>query len=288
MIITYLQGSEMKFFMYLILIFLYILLIYQIYKLYKNYIKYKYDNDHLQSKNDLQIVEVEVIENCQDDEIQSKQEIEYNYEYDFDILVKKSLYNPIKDSLYYFSNLYDLVICEHELIDEPFHSKFYEILIFLSDNEFMIVDPSSKVINLNIRDENNQMKTSKSYNVFSLKDIYEFVIKSLFNKMLKLKKEDTQNIIIAIFVVLLEKSIHYNSNESTANMMMRILNSYKYKDEIMKIVQLIKSDSNEYSFIKESINTSLLNIETYPYNDFEIQKPLKIREELPQKYLKNF
>ena len=36
--------------------------------------------------------------------------------------------------------------------------------------------------------------------------------------------------------------------------MMRILNNYKYKDEIMKIVQLIKSDSNEYSFIKESIN----------------------------------
>ena len=71
-------------------------------------------------------------------------------------------------------------------------------------------------------------------------------------------------------------------------MMMRILNNYEYKDEIMKIVQLIKSDSNEYSFIKESINTSLLNIETYPYNDFEIQKPLKIREELPQKYLKNF
>ena len=191
----------MKFFMYVILIFLYILLIYQIYKLYKNYIKYKYDNDHLQSKNDLQMIEDEIIENCQDDEIQSKQEIEYNYEYDFDILVKKSLYNPIKDSLYYFSNLYDLVICEHELIDEPFHSKFYEILIFLSDNEFMIVDPSSKVINLNIRDENNQMKTSKSYNVFSLKDIYEFVIKSLLNKMLKLKKEDTQNIIIAIFVV---------------------------------------------------------------------------------------
>ena len=53
-------------------------------------------------------------------------------------------FNPIYDGLHDFNFIYELVIHDNLWINEPFHSKFYEFCMIINDNDFMIIDPSSK------------------------------------------------------------------------------------------------------------------------------------------------
>ena len=69
--------------------------------------------------------------------------------------VQYSLYYPIYDGLVDFISIYELVVHNNLWINEPFHTKFYEFCMIINDNDFMIIDPSSKVITMNIRDKYN-------------------------------------------------------------------------------------------------------------------------------------
>lgn len=194
------------------------------------------------------------------------------------------LYNPCWD-LEYLAPLYKDVILENLWINEPFHSKFYEILILLDHNEFMIIDPNSKVISMNIRDKNNRVHASKSYQVFATKDIVKAIIRESMRDILKFQKHDAQHILLAICIMALERSVHYTSQEVVKNTFKELFKDYQYVNDIEYIIELIKQKEQKLLFVQSAFKGAFSTTKTEPYNDSEVSKPLQIQKELPTKYL---
>lgn len=198
--------------------------------------------------------------------------------------IRLTLFNARKDldELIY---LYELVIVKNYWINEPFYSKFYEFLLLLEQNEFMIVDSNAKVISMNLRDHNNQVQTSKAYQVYSSREIIEYVIQTSMHNVLKFEKSDGQNIVMSICVFILEKSLHYLSQETPQNIINSLLSDYENSQDVREIVALIKEKNSSLKFVVDAFEEALNRIGTYPYNDSEVVKPLQLPLKLPQKSL---
>jgi hypothetical protein len=201
---------------------------------------------------------------------------------------------PIKLSLYDTNNLdykmtdlYEKVIHSNLWINEPFHSKFYEFLMLINDNNFMIIDPNSKVITMNVRDKQNKMQTSKYYQVYSTKDIIRHSITYCMSDITRFNKKDAQNLVISIFILVLKQSIHFQSQEVPQNIIDEILEGYEQAQAIKNIIQMIESKNEKVYFIQESIYNAFCVVETLPYNDSEVTKALEIKQKLPQKLLQS-
>ena len=199
--------------------------------------------------------------------------------------VQYSLFNPIYDGLHDFNFIYELVIHDNLWINEPFHSKFYEFCMIINDNDFMIIDPSSKVITMNVRDNYNKVQTSKSYQVYSSKEIIKNVIRYCITDIKSYEKIEAQNLLISIFIIVLKQSVHYLSHEIPINIIDKVLEGYEYTQAIRDIVLLIEEKDSQFYFIQESIYNAFNAVETLPYNDSEVPKTIKIREEQPIKLL---
>jgi len=199
--------------------------------------------------------------------------------------VKYSFYNSDRDLKYSLDYLYKLIVQNNLWINEPFHSKLYELLILLNENEFMIFDRNSQPIKMNIRDHNNQISVSHAYEVFDTIDIIEFTIRDTINDILKYKKYDAQNIILAIFILLLKKSQHYLSKNIFVEIVENLLKDYKYSNEIKNIINLINKENSELSFIKNSVKKAYQRTDTHPYTDYEVSRQLLLDVKLPQKFL---
>ena len=199
--------------------------------------------------------------------------------------VQYSLFNPIYDGLHDFISIYELVIHDNLWINEPFHSKFYEFCMIINDNDFMIIDPSSKVITMNIRDKYNKVQTSKSYQVFSTKDIIKYVIRYTIADIKSYEKIEAQNLVISIFILVLKQSVHYLSYDVPQNIIDKVLEGYEHTQAIRDIVLLIEERDSQFYFIQESIYNAFNRVETLAYNDSEVPKSIKIREKQPTKLL---
>ena len=201
--------------------------------------------------------------------------------------IRLTLYNFRRD-LKKFIYLYELVVVRNYWVDEPFYSKFYELLIVMEKNEFMIVDSNAKVITMNLRDRNNKVHISKAFEVYNAGEIIKFVIKASMQDILQFKKYDAQNIVIAICVFLFEKSTHYLSKDVPQNIINDLLSTYVYALDIRKIVKLIKEEKSSVSFIVKAFEDALMITEIYPYTDSEVPKQLQLLKKLPQKFLQEF
>ena len=199
--------------------------------------------------------------------------------------VQYSLFNPIYDGLHDFISIYELVIHDNLWINEPFHSKFYEFCMIINDNDFMIIDPSSKVITMNIRDKYNKVQTSKSYQVYSSKEIIKNVIRYSITDIKSYEKIEAQNLLISIFIIVLKQSVHYLSYDVPQNIIDKVLEGYKHTQAIRDIVLLIQKRDSQLYFIQESIYNAFNRVETLAYNDSEVPKSIKIREKQPTKLL---
>ena len=186
----------MKFFIILLIIVSTIFLFYCLYKMYQK--KVLKEKNTLQKENYLQNLQQKVVNQEID------KELERNYKLNTH-KVQYSLFNPIYDGLHDFNSIYELIIHDNLWINEPFHTKFYEFCMIINDNDFMIIDPSSKVITLNIRDKYNKVQTSKSYQVFSTKDIIKYVIRYSITDIKSYNKIEAQNLLISIFIIVLKQ-----------------------------------------------------------------------------------
>jgi len=212
------------------------------------------------------------------------EEPEQLYEFNTD-QIKYSLYNPSFEGLHELSSLYKLVVHNNLWIDEPFHTKFYEFLMIINDNNFMIIDSLSKVITMNTRDKYNKVQTSKSYQVYSTKEIIKYAIPYCMGNIKRFNKRDAQNLLISIFVVVLKQSVHYLSREVPQNSIDKLLKGYKYAQAVKSIVELVEEADEQLYFIQESIYDAFTVLETFPYNDSEVSKAIEIRRQPPQKLL---
>jgi len=201
--------------------------------------------------------------------------------------IRLTLFNAKRD-LKKFIDLYELVIVENYWVNEPFYSQFYELLIVMEKNEFMIVDSNAKVITMNLRDRNNKVHISRAFEVYNSGEIIKFVIKASMQDILQFKKYDAQNIVIAICVFLFEKSTHYLAKDVPQYIINDLLSTYVYALDVRKIVKLIKEEKSSVSFIVKAFEDALMITKTYPYTDSQVARQLELPKKLPQKFLQEF
>ena len=262
-----------------------IFLFYYLYKIYKhNLEEVAKEKERLQKQNDLQIA----LQNAMNEEITEEVEPEPEKFYELNThKVRYALYNPSSEGLHELRAIYKLVVHDNLWINEPFHTKFYEFLMLINDNDFMIIDPYSKVITMNVRDKYNKVQTSKSYQVYSTKDIIKHMISYCMEDIAKFNKKDAQNLLMSIFILSLKQSVHYLSKDVPQNIIDRILKDYKEAPEIENIIQMIKDKNEQLHFMQQSLYNAFSVVDTFPYNDSEVPKALEIRKELPQKLLQS-
>jgi len=263
----------MKFFSNTLMIVGTIFLFYYLYKIYKLYQEeVAKEKEEAQKPSLLQIAIQEALEEDLLYELNTHK-------------VKYSLYNPSFEGLHEFRAIYKLVVQDNLWINEPFHSKFYEFLILINDNQFMIIDPYSKVITMNVRDRHNKVQTSKSYQVYSTKDIIKHMISYCMDDITRFNKKDAQSLLLSIFIVALKQSVHYLSKDVPQNIIDKMLVGYEQASVVSNIVQMVEAKNEKVYFIQETFYDAFSVVETLPYNDSEVPKPLEIRKELPQKLL---
>jgi len=262
-----------------------IFLFYYLYKIYKhNLEEVAKEKERLQKQNDLQIA----LQNAMNEEITEEVEPEPEKFYELNThKVRYALYNPSFEGLHEFRAIYRLIVQDNLWINEPFHTKFYEFLMLINDNQFMIIDPYSKVITMNVRDKYNKVQTSKSYQVYSTKDIVKHMISYCMEDITRFNKKDAQNLLISIFIVALKQSVHYLSKDVPQNIIDRMLKDYKEAPMIRNIVHMVETKKEKVDFIQEAFYDAFSVVETLPYNDSEVPKALEIRKELPQKLLQS-
>lgn len=278
----------MKLFIISIIIISSIFLFYYVHKIYKLYLeKVAKENENLQKQNHSHITLEEVINNDIEEEvIEPEPEPEIYYELNSH-KVRYSLYNPSSEGLDEFSSIYKFVVLDNFWINEPFHTKFYEFLMIINDNNFMIIDPYSKVITMNVRDRHNKVQTSKSYQVYSTKDIIKHMISYCMDEITEFNKKDAQSLVISLFILVLKQSVHYLSKDVPQNIINKMLKDYEQAPIIENIIQMIKDKNEQLHFIHESLSDAFSVIQTSPYNDSEVPKALEIRKKLPQKLLQS-
>ena len=150
----------------------------------------------------------------------------------------------------------------------------------------MMIDPHSRVITINVRGKDNQLTTSKSFQVFATRDIVIAMFNNAMSDIVRFNKHDAQNIAIAMCVIALEQSLHYQSNEAFLDTIKTILNDYEFTEDVYNISNLVKEADEQLQFVDNAVKIAFQTSSTYAYNDSEVPKTLQLPTKLPQKVLK--
>jgi hypothetical protein len=148
----------------------------------------------------------------------------------------------------------------------------------------MIVDFNAKKVTMDLRDTNNKVHTSIAYQVFNTRDIIKFVLIEIIADITWHKKEEAQNILIALLIYSLHQSVYALSNKATNDIIDEVMKDYQHTVAVFKIVGLITDRSYEL-FITYAFEKAFHEIDTLPYNDRQSVKPLQIFRVLPKKNL---
>ena len=200
--------------------------------------------------------------------------------------MKYWLYNYCDLESYSLRYLYHDIVVKNLWINEPFHSKFYEILMVLDKNEFMMIDPHSRVITMNVRGKDNQLTTSKSFQVFATRDIVIAMFNNAMSDIVRFNKHDAQNIAIAMCVIALEQSLHYQSHDVSLDTIKTVLKDYEFTEDIYHITTLVTGQDEQLKFVNKAFKIAFQTSSTYAYNDSVVPKALQLPTKLPQKVLK--
>ncbi|DAB34920.1 MAG TPA: hypothetical protein CFH82_02905 [Sulfurospirillum sp. UBA12182] len=197
------------------------------------------------------------------------------------------LYPSVRDLSFEFQILYDLVVVKNLWIDEPFHTKFYEIFLLLSKNNFMIRNPNSSDLILNMRDENDIVRTSTSYEVFSTNELLYATIEYSLDSIVGFYESDAKNIVFVIVLIICGKSQYFNQKELPLALIQDVLKEYSELENIWYILELIEAKDRRFDFIEKAYELAIQKAITYPYNDSTSPLHLQISSNLPKKVLKN-
>lgn len=243
---------------------------------------------HQSSNEKNKIIESQNLEPLQEEKNQDSKVKESNQELVYQLQthhVKYWLYNYCDLESYNLRYLYHDIVVKNLWINEPFHTKFYEILIVLDKNEFMMIDPHSRVITMNVRGKDNKVSTSKSFQVFATRDIIEATLQNAMSDIVRFNKHDAQHIVLAICVIALEQSLHYQSHEASLDTVKTRLKDYEFTEDIYHITSLLEGQNEQLKFVNKAFQMAFTTTQTEAYNDSEVSKPLQLPTKLPQKVL---
>lgn len=269
----------------LILILIILYLVYLIYKFTE--IEIEYEEEPLKEEGHFQKENKEVRDLTSIIEIDLSTET--NIEPLYELQTHKVKYWLYDSSVlrYSLEKLYKEVAHKNLWINEPFHSKFYELLLLLSRNEFMIIDKNSKVITMNVRDENNKIKVSNAYQVFSTNEIIQYIINKCIKKIKTFNEKDANNIILSTIIMVLSKSVYCLSYDLSKGIVNNIIDTYEFSKDIEYLLKLLEDKDSRLFFILEAFDEAFIFIDTYPYNDIEIKQQFQesqLFQELPKKF----
>lgn len=242
------------------------------------------------SKEKTQIIESQNFAPLQEEKTQDSKVEESKIEAVYQLQthkVKYWLYNSYCDlKTYSLRHLYHDIVVKNLWINEPFHSKFYEILMILDKNELMMIDPHSRVITMNVRGKDNKVTTSKSFQVFATRDIVVNTLSNAMSDIVRFNKHDAQHIVIAICLIALEQSLHYQSHEISFDTVKTMWKDYEFTEDIYHITTLLKEQNEQLQFVNKAFQIAFETTQTEAYNDSEASNPLQLPTKLPQKVLK--
>lgn len=184
------------------------------------------------------------------------------------------------------SQLYQKVVIDNYWLNEPFHSYFYKLMLMVASNDFMILDKKSKVITMSIRDKNGDVQVSHAYSVFSTQEVILLSLNRCNTILVNKSKHQAQKSILAAIIFVLEHSTYYLDKKIVEDQVQEFLNLCEFSSDIENVLEGIETKNGQYWYIEEAFNDAMINLPTYPYNDSESVKKIRIPYSLPQKSLR--
>lgn len=168
--------------------------------------------------------------------------------------------------------LYKNIIVKHLIIEEPFHTVFVNILIFLDKNDDCIKSNRTQEFKLKIR--NNGEKGS-AYLVYSIKELVFETLSSVFDETkYSHNKHSIQIVLLATAFVHMQKMRQwsYLSNETEDEVEQCILiaksfmkNGCSQRTLVFDMIKKIKENSEEFSFVNRYFESAKRFAKNYPY-----------------------
>lgn len=168
--------------------------------------------------------------------------------------------------------LYKKIIVEHTMIEEPFHSAFVNILIFLDKNDDCIKSNHTQEFKLKIRKSGDK---GSAYLVYSIKElIFETFFDVFDDVKKKYKRDSAQAILLATAFVHMQKMRQWTFLKSEAEdeigQCLLIAKSFMKSESrqrtlVFEMIENIKEYQEEFSFVNFYFEYAKRCTKEYPY-----------------------
>jgi len=196
--------------------------------------------------------------------------------------MKYYLYRP--DDFYSpdAKKLYKNIIVDQLLVEEPFHSKFVQIVQLIDKSDAWVKSIKSKELKLKIRKSNSKFEQGTSFKVYALSSLSFAFVNSIFEyfRANRSTKKHVQNSLLAslLFNINNIKEIkcwcenNLNENALTLCLANTILKNYIYKKEVINIIKLMQRSDQSVQFMTRNYTLTIQWQKEYPYVEKENQE----------------
>ncbi|TKI69068.1 hypothetical protein FCU45_08895 [Sulfurimonas crateris] len=168
--------------------------------------------------------------------------------------------------------LYKNIIVAYAMIEEPFHTTFVHILLFLDKNDDFIKSNRTQEFKLKIR---NSGEKGSAYLVYSIKELIFRTLLSLFqDTQSKYGKHTMQALLLATAFVYMQKmrQWQYLTNETKDEVEQCTLVAQSFmknetwqREYVFQMIKKIKEYDEEFSFINFYFESAKRFAQEYPY-----------------------
>ena len=166
--------------------------------------------------------------------------------------------------------LYKNIVVEYAMIEEPFHTTFVQILLFLDKNDDSIKSYRTQEFKLKIR---NSGEKGSAYLVYSVKELIFKTILSVFqNTKGRYGKHTAQALLLATAFVHLQKmrQWQYLSSEDEVEQCSLIAqffmkNETWQREYVFQMIKKIKEHDEEFSFVNFYFESAKRFVKEYPF-----------------------
>ena len=200
--------------------------------------------------------------------------------------IKYSIYSPYRLKNYGLKQLYAKAALENLWFNEPFYSSFFKIMLLLDQDELFMIDPYSKIIVSNLRDQNSNMVRIKSYQVLSIQKLVCSVLQQVYADIMKFAKNDAQNVLLAVCIYLIKKSKYFESY-SESDLLDLLIEHNENIHTVQNILVLFHAKNEKLSFVESAVTISIKELDREPYVDKGKVLRIAIPANLPKKELQH-
>lgn len=153
---------------------------------------------------------------------------------------------------YHIRKIYEQIVLENYLIEEPLYSSSVRLLSAIDKSQLFIKSLNSKSIKMNIRNDDGIVERTESFKVVAITEISYHFLSKLYNSINKhsYNKEEMQISFVSLTLWLIAKSYQVQSMYS----------SLEVKDLFEELVELLLLDS------KDEILSNLESVQYYENN----------------------